>query len=124
MKPFHLPNLLMSAPMRIEAPIWPTIMGIVMRPDSVGEAPRASWKYCARNTLVANIATPIETEAITASVKVRFLKSVIGTIGSGTKNSVMMKPMMAAARDADHDVAGHRVPLELAAAERHPDEQQ
>ena len=60
-------------------------------------APRASWKYCARKTLVANIATPIETEAITASVKVRFLKSVIGTMGSGTKNSVMMKPMMAAA---------------------------
>ena len=23
--------------MRIEAPIWPTIMGIVMRPDSVGD---------------------------------------------------------------------------------------
>ena len=36
----------------------------------------------------------------------------------------MMKPMMRRGRDADHDEAGHRVPLELAAAERDPDEQQ
>ena len=68
-----------------------------MRPDSVGVAPRASWKYCARNTLVANIATPTEIDAITASVNVRFVKRLIGTMGSSTRNSVMTKPTIAAA---------------------------
>src|SRR6478736_803901 len=81
--------------MMIDAPIWPMIIGIVMRPDSVGVAPRASWKYWARNTEVANIETPIAIDAMTESVKVRLRNSDIGTIGSLTKNSTVMNAAMA-----------------------------
>src|SRR5690606_4210827 len=71
------------------------IIGMVMRPDSVGVAPRAIWKYWARKTDVANIETPIAIEAMTESVKVRLRKSDIGTIGSFTKNSTVMKALIA-----------------------------
>ena len=81
--------------MMIDAPIWPMIIGMVMRPDSVGVAPRASWKYCARNTDVANIETPMAIEAMTDRVKVRFRNSDIGTIGSLTKNSTVMNAAIA-----------------------------
>src|SRR6218665_2085326 len=71
------------------------IIGMVIRPDSVGVAPRASWKYWARNTEVANIDTPIAIEAMTERVKVRLRNSDIGTIGSFTKNSTVMNAAIA-----------------------------
>ena len=71
------------------------IIGMVMRPDSVGVAPRASWKYWARNTEVTNIETPTAIEAMTDSVNVRLANSDIGTIGSATKNSTTTNAMIA-----------------------------
>ena len=40
-------------PMIVEERNRPTIIGIVSRPDSVGDLPRASWKYWLRKTVRA-----------------------------------------------------------------------
>jgi hypothetical protein len=45
--------------------------------------------YWLRKTAVPNIATPTEIEAITESVKVRFLKRLSGMTGSLTRSSTM-----------------------------------
>ena len=94
---FQRPNLLISAPMPMEAAICPTTIGRVSRPDSVGFAPRASCMYWARKTLVPNMATPTERLAMTARVKVRLLNIVSGTIGSFTTSSVITKAIRARA---------------------------
>ncbi len=89
MKPFHLPRRLTRAPITVEEMSTPAIIGMVSRPDSVGVAPRASCMYWLRNTAVPNIATPTEIDAITESVKVRFLNRPSGMTGSFTRSSTI-----------------------------------
>ncbi len=76
--------------------IWPTIVletrrpttiGIVSRPDSVGDLPRAICMYWLRNTEVPNSATPTAMLAITASTSERFSNSRSGIIGSAARRS-------------------------------------
>lgn len=55
-----------------------------MRPALVGDIPRAIWKYCDRNTVAPNIATPTITEASTARLVVLSRNSRSGMIGSLT----------------------------------------
>ena len=57
--------------MIVEARNRPTTIGIVSRPDSVGDLPRAICMYWLRKTVVPNIAMPTATLAITASTTVR-----------------------------------------------------
>ena len=80
----------MSAPTPIEESSRPAIIGIVMRPASVGVAPRASCMYWLRNTDAPNIAMPVAIEAITARVKVRLRNIESGMSGSLARSSVTM----------------------------------
>src|SRR6476620_3686845 len=79
---FHLPVRVMNCPETVEETNRPPIIGIVMTPDMVGDLSRASWKYCAKNTVPENIATPTNIEAIDDSVMVRLRKRRSGMIGS------------------------------------------
>lgn len=88
---FHLPVLVMTWPATVDEMNRPPIIGIVMTPDIVGDLPRASWKYCEKNTVPVNIATPTKSEAIEASVMVRLRKSRSGMIGSAALVSTKMK---------------------------------
>ena len=80
----------------VEMTSRPAIIGMVIRPDWVALAPRASCMYWARNTEVPNIDTPTEIEAMTERVKVRFLNIVSGMIGSAALNSTMTNAIRAA----------------------------
>ena len=124
MKAFHLPNRLIRLPTIVDDSSRPTIIGRVSRPDSVGVAPRASCMYWPRKTDVPNIATPTEMEAMTASVKVRFLNIASGMIGSFTTSSVMTVADQQRDRAADHPDGLCAPPVELRAGQRDPDEQQ
>ena len=62
---FHLPKRVMSAPTPIDDSSRPAIIGIVMRPASVGVAPRASCMYWLRKTDAPNIAMPVAIDAMT-----------------------------------------------------------
>ncbi len=86
----------------------PAIIGMVISPDWVALAPRASCMYWARNTEVPNIDTPTEIEAMTERVKVRFLNIVNGMIGSEALNSTITK----AAREATAPPTIHAVVAE------------
>ena len=85
----------MSAPTPIEASSSPAIIGIVMRPASVGVAPRASCMNWLRNTDAPNIAMPVAIDAITASVKVRLRNSESGMSGSFERISTTMNRIVA-----------------------------
>ena len=57
-KRFQRPVGVMTRPTTSDDTARPRIIGIVRRPDTVGDSPRAIWKYCARKTVAPNIATP------------------------------------------------------------------
>ncbi len=83
----YTPVRLTIRPIVIEAPNRPTTIGMVSRPDSVGDIPRAICMYWVRKTVVPNIAMPTATLAITASTTVRSANSRSGMIGSRTRRS-------------------------------------
>src|SRR3954449_6727704 len=68
--------------MIVDAAKRPATIGIVSRPDSVGDLPRAICMYCVRKTVVPNIAMPTATLAITASTTSRSRNRRSGTSGS------------------------------------------
>ena len=70
------------------------------------------------------MATPTEMDAMTASVKVRFLNIPSGMIGSFTTSSVMIMAISSSDRSADHPRGLRAPPVEVLAGERHPDQQQ
>ena len=74
-------------PTIVEARNSPTTIGIVSRPDSVGDLARAICMYWERKTVVPNSAMPTATLAITASTTLRSANSRSGTSGSGTLRS-------------------------------------
>jgi len=71
----------------VDAPKRPITIGIVSRPDSVGDLPRAICMYWLRKTVVPNIAMPTATLAITARTIVRSRKRCSGTSGSLARRS-------------------------------------
>lgn len=87
MNALYLPVREMIAPEIVDDSSTPAIIGIVMRPDSVGVLPRASCMYWLRNTDVPNIAMPTATLATTDSTSVRLRNSPSGMIGSSTRDS-------------------------------------
>ena len=84
---FQWPKRVISAPTPTDDSRSPAIIGIVMRPASVGVAPRAICMYWPRKTDAPNIAMPVAIEATTARVKVRSRKRVSGTSGSLVRSS-------------------------------------
>jgi hypothetical protein len=56
-------------------------MGRLIRPATVGDLPREIWKYCDRNTVPPNIATPTRTLVIVVRLNVRLRNSRSGMIG-------------------------------------------
>ncbi len=87
---FHWPKRVMSAPTPMDDSRRPAIIGIVMRPASVGVAPRASCMYWLRKTDAPNIAMPVAMDAMTESVKVRLRNSPSGMSGSFERSSTRM----------------------------------
>src|ERR1051325_4552319 len=73
--------------MTVDAVNRPITIGIVSRPDSVGDLPRAICMYWLRKTLVPNIAMPTAMLAMTASTTVRRSNRLSGISGSLTRRS-------------------------------------
>ena len=106
---FHRPVRVTSCPPMVELSIWAMISGIVIRPAWVGVWPPASWKYCVRNVLLPNMATPTPTLARIISSVVRLRSTRIGTIGSLTLSSVTMVNATAAAKPARYAADCHEM---------------
>ncbi len=77
----------MAWPVAIEDVSWPRISGMVSRPETVGEYPRAICMYWLRNTVVPNSTTPTAALAMIARVTVRLRKRSSGMIGAATRDS-------------------------------------
>ena len=90
-----MPYFVTRAPTPIDESRRPPIIGIVMRPASVGVAPRASCMYWLRKTDAPNIAMPVAIEAMTDSVKVRLRKRLSGMRGSAERSSTTMNSTVA-----------------------------
>ena len=88
-KTFQRPVRVMICPEPVVPTRLPIISGIDSRPASVGEKPRATWKYWPRKTGAPNIAMPTPMLATIASAVVRVRITRSGSSGSETLVSTM-----------------------------------
>src|SRR5690606_31497359 len=77
----------MTCPATVDDTSRPRIIGRLIRPATVGDLPRDTWKYCDRKTVPPNIATPTSRLATVVSVTVRLRKIDSGITGSGAPDS-------------------------------------
>ena len=78
----YFPVFEIAFPLKIEVETIPSMSGINFKPASVAEAPFTTCRYKGNITIAPNIPAPITAPRIDVSVKVWFLKSSKGKIGS------------------------------------------
>ena len=96
-KILYRPVLVVTWPDTIEVMVNPTIIGVSIRPLSVGEAPWTVCWYSGRNVIAPNMARPVRKVRAMVTEKFRFLNTCSGRIGSAARVWRYRNPAVAAA---------------------------